>query len=52
VAVNTLRNEISSLARTREKSHAYRASIGKPEGKRQPGGIRRAWEDNIKKDLK
>jgi hypothetical protein len=25
--------------------------VGKPEGKRQLGGPRRRWEDNIKMDL-
>ena len=25
--------------------------VGKPEGKRLPGGAKRRWEDNIKMDL-
>jgi hypothetical protein len=30
---------------------AYRALVGKPEGKRPLGRPRRRWEDNIKMDL-
>jgi len=30
---------------------AYRVLVGKPEGRRQLGRLRRRWEDNIKKDL-
>jgi hypothetical protein len=26
--------------------------VGKPAGKRPPGGTRRRWEDNIKMDLR
>jgi hypothetical protein len=29
----------------------YKVLVGKPEGKRPLGGIRRRWEDNIKMDL-
>jgi hypothetical protein len=29
----------------------YRALVGKPEGKRRLGRLRRRWEDNIKVDL-
>jgi hypothetical protein len=29
----------------------YRVLVGKPEGKRQLGRLRRRWEDNIKVDL-
>jgi hypothetical protein len=36
----------------REKRNAYRISVGKPEGKRPLGRIRRRWEDNIRMDLK
>ena len=52
VSGNNLLNEISRLVRTREKRHAYRASVGKPGGKRQPGRTRPTWEENIKMDLK
>jgi len=34
------------------KGSTYRASVGKPEGKRSLGTPRRKWEDNIKIDLK
>jgi hypothetical protein len=30
-----------------EKMNAYRVSMGKPEGKRPLGRIRRRWEDNL-----
>jgi hypothetical protein len=29
----------------------YRVLVGKPEGKRPLGRLRRRWEDNIKADL-
>jgi hypothetical protein len=35
----------------REKRNAYRLLVGKPEEKRQLGGPRRRWVDNIKMDL-
>jgi hypothetical protein len=31
---------------------AYRALVGKPEGRRPLGRSRRRWEDNIKIDLR
>jgi hypothetical protein len=31
---------------------AYRALVGKPEGRRSLGRPRRRWEDDIKKDLR
>jgi hypothetical protein len=31
---------------------AYRALVGKPEGRRPLGRRRRKWEDNIKMDLR
>jgi hypothetical protein len=34
-----------------ESRGAYRALVGKPEGKRPLGRPRRRWEDNIKMDL-
>ena len=34
-----------------ERRGVYRVLVGKPEGKRPPGGPRRRWEDNIKMDL-
>jgi hypothetical protein len=35
-----------------ERRGAYRALVGKPEGKRPLGRPRRRWEDNIKMDLR
>jgi hypothetical protein len=35
----------------REKRDAYRALVGKPEGRRPLGRPKRRWEDNIKMDL-
>jgi hypothetical protein len=35
-----------------ERRGAYRASVGKPEGKRPLGRPRHRWEDNIKMDLR
>jgi hypothetical protein len=35
-----------------ERRDAYRAVVGKPEGRRPLGRPRRRWEDNIKMDLR
>jgi hypothetical protein len=35
-----------------ERSVAYRALVGKLEGRRPLGRSRRRWEDNIKMDLR
>jgi len=35
-----------------ERRGIYRVLVGKPEGKRTLGRLRRRWEDNIKIDLK
>jgi hypothetical protein len=35
-----------------ERRVAYRALVGKPEGRRPLGRPRRRWEDNIKMDLR
>jgi hypothetical protein len=35
----------------REGRGVYRVLVGKPEGKRPLGRLRRRWEDNIKMDL-
>jgi hypothetical protein len=35
-----------------ERRGAYRALVGKPEGRRPLGRPRRRWEDNIKIDLR
>jgi hypothetical protein len=40
------------MARMGERSGAYRALVGKPEGRRPLGRPRRRWEDNIKMDLR
>jgi hypothetical protein len=34
-----------------ERRRAYRALVGKPEGRRPLGRPRRRWEDNINMDL-
>jgi hypothetical protein len=34
-----------------ERRGAYRALVGKPEGRRPLGRLKRRWEDNIKMDL-
>ena len=39
------------VARVGEDREAYRALVGKPEGKRPLGGPRRRWVDNIIMDL-
>jgi hypothetical protein len=40
------------VARMGERIGAYRALVGKPEGRRPLGIPRRRWEDNIKMDLR
>jgi hypothetical protein len=35
-----------------ERRGAYRALVGKPEGRRPLGRPRRRWEDNIEMDLR
>jgi hypothetical protein len=35
-----------------ERKGAYRALVGKPEGRRPLGRPRRRWEDTIKMDLR
>jgi hypothetical protein len=40
------------VARMMERRGAYRASVGKPDGKRQLGRLRHRWEDNVKIDLR
>jgi hypothetical protein len=35
-----------------ERRGAYRALVGKPEGRRPLGRPRRRWEDNINMDLR
>jgi hypothetical protein len=35
------------VARMGEKRNVYRLLVGKPEGKRPLGGLRRKWIDNI-----
>jgi hypothetical protein len=40
------------VARMGERRGAYRALVGKPEGRRPLGRPRRSWENNIKMDLR
>ena len=40
------------VARMVERRGVYRVLVGKPEGKRPLGRLRRRWEDNIKMDLR
>jgi hypothetical protein len=40
------------VARMGERRGAYRALVGKPEGRRRLGRPRRRWEDNIKMHLR
>jgi hypothetical protein len=42
---------VGHVARMREKRNEYRLLVGKPEGKRLLGRLRRRWIDNIKMDL-
>jgi hypothetical protein len=39
------------VARLGERRDVYRVLVGKPEGNRSLGRIRRRWEDNSKMDL-
>ncbi|KAJ4436144.1 hypothetical protein ANN_18771 [Periplaneta americana] len=40
------------IARMGESRNVYRVLVGRPEGKRPLGRLRRRWKDNIKMDLK
>jgi hypothetical protein len=40
------------VARMGEGRGVYRVLVGRPEGKRSLGRLRRRWEDNIKMDLR
>jgi hypothetical protein len=40
------------VARMGERRGAYRALVGKPEGRKPLGRSRHRWEDNIKMDLR
>jgi hypothetical protein len=40
------------VARKGAQRHAYRVLVGKPEGKRPLGSLRRRWNDTIKMKLK
>jgi hypothetical protein len=39
------------VARMGERRKAYRSLVGKPEGKRPLGRLRRRWVDNIRMEL-
>jgi hypothetical protein len=40
------------VARMGEERKVYRVLVGKPEGKRPLGRLRRRWEDGIRMDLR
>jgi hypothetical protein len=40
------------VARMEAKRNAYRIFLGKPDGKRPLGRLRRRWDDNIRMDLR
>jgi hypothetical protein len=43
---------VGQVAHLGERRGAYRALVGKPEGRKPLGRTRRRWEDNIKMDLR
>jgi hypothetical protein len=44
---------MNSTCRTNgEKRNAYRISVGKPEGNKPLGRLRRRWVDNVKMNLR
>ena len=42
---------VGHVMRMGERRGIYKVLVGKPEGKRPLGRLRRRWEDNIKMDL-
>jgi len=42
---------VGHVARMGEERGAYRVLVGKPEGRRPLGDLRRRWVDNIGMDL-
>jgi hypothetical protein len=40
------------VVRIGKTRNAYKILVGRPEGKRPLGGLRRMWADNIKMDLR
>jgi len=42
---------VGHVARMGERRGVYRGLVGKPEGKKKLGKLRRRWEGNIKMDL-
>jgi hypothetical protein len=51
LVINVKMRWAGHVARMGERRGAYRALVGKPEGRRPLGGPRRRWEDNIKMHL-
>ena len=43
---------VGHVARMGEEKEVYRFLVGKPEGKRPLGRLRRRWVDNIRMDLR
>ena len=52
VSKSRMLRQAGHVARMGERRGAYRALMGKPEGKRPLGRPRHRWEDNIKMDLR
>jgi hypothetical protein len=50
--INSRMGWAGHVARIGEKRNAYMILVGKPEGKRPLGRLRRRWEDNIIMDLR
>jgi len=49
--IKSRRMDMGRLARMEEMRNAYNILVGKPEGKRPLGRLKRTWEDNIRIDL-
>jgi hypothetical protein len=49
--IKSRRMDMGRLARMEEMRNAYNILVGKPEGKRPFGRLKRTWEDNIRIDL-
>jgi hypothetical protein len=50
--VENIKMDLKEIPRMGETRNAYRILVGKPEGKRPLGRLRRRWVYNIKIDLR